>query len=204
MPDMKHFDLSFRPHSYWGPQEVETIVGARVKGELRRQQALSDLDQKHADPEIIAENLSEEHRSAVGRVHPHFMGGEYLPDLFPNEVEIARVTLQSTTMDVISIRARKTKHRILYRIVDEYEPECWDFYLIKKSSVKPLKMGELVSLIDNARENGLVGNGRDYHFQEAGENAEEIYDFETASSAYYEQLAKWYDEINEEWLVSHR
>ena len=44
------------------------------------------------------------------------MGGEYLPDLLPNEVEIARVVLKSTTMDVQSIRARRTKHRIIYRI----------------------------------------------------------------------------------------
>jgi len=54
------------------------------------------------------------------------------------------------------------------------------------------------------RENGLVGHGRDYHFHEAGETAEEIYDFETASSAYYGQLAKWYDETNEEWLEDHK
>jgi hypothetical protein len=52
------------------------------------------------------------------------MGGEYLPNLMPNEVEIARVTMTSTTMDVISIRARHTKHKIIYRIVDEYmEPD---------------------------------------------------------------------------------
>ena len=50
----------------------------------------------------------------------------------------------------------------------------------------------------------MVGNGRDYHFHEAGETAEEIYDFETASSAYYGQLAKWYDETNEEWLEDHK
>lgn len=132
------------------------------------------------------------------------MGGEYLLDLYSKEVEIARVVLQSTTMDVNSIRARKTKHRIVYRIFDEYEPECWDFHLTKKTSAKPLTMRELVSLIDNARENGLVGNGQNYHFYEYGEEAEEIYDFETASSAFYPELAKWYDEVNEEWLVERQ
>ena len=39
-----------------------------------------------------------------------------IPDLLPNEVEIARVVLKSTTMDVKSIRARRTKRRIVYRI----------------------------------------------------------------------------------------
>lgn len=38
---------------------------------------------------------------------PSWMGGEYLPDSEPGEVEIARIVLQSTTMDVFSIRARR-------------------------------------------------------------------------------------------------
>lgn len=203
MSDQKKYDLDFRPNSYWGPQDVETVIGARVKGELRRQQAMDDLEVGHADSDIISESLTEEHRRAVGAVHPHFMGGEYLPNLYSNEVEIARIVMQSTTMDVISIRARETKNRIVYRIVDEYESEFWDYYLTKKSSVKPLTMRELISLIDNGKENGLVGNGRNWHYEE-GSPAEEIYNFETASSAYYTELADWYDEVNEEWLVERQ
>ncbi len=47
---------------------------------------------------------------------------------------------------------------------------------------------------------GLVGSGRDWHYDDGGSTAEEIYDFETASSAFYPQLAAWYDAVNEEWL----
>ncbi|MDC0989027.1 hypothetical protein OAR29_00650 [Rhodospirillales bacterium] len=200
MPDPKDFNLDYRPKNYWGPQEVETLVGARVKGELRRQQAISDLEENHADHEIISESLTDEHRRAVGAVHPWLMGGEYLSDLKPNEVEIARVVMQSTTMDVISIRARKTKNRIIYKIVDEYpEDESQNYSLTKKTSKQPLTLGELIKLIDNAVDGGLVGSGRSWHYEE-GSSAEEIYDFETASSAYYSELSMWYDEANEEWL----
>ena len=200
MPDTKQYDLYFRPKSYWGPQEVDTIIGARVKGELRRRQAISDLKENHADEDIIAESLTEEHRSAVGAVHPWLMGGEYLPDSKQNEVEIARVVMESTTMDVISIRARRTKYRIIYKIVDEYpEDESYEYYLTKKTSKQPLTLGELIKLMDNAVDDGLVGNGRNWHYED-GDLAEEVYNFETASSAYYLQLSEWYDEANKEWL----
>jgi len=39
-------------------------------------------------------------------IHPSFMGGEYLPDYRRDEIEIARIELESTTSDVISVRAR--------------------------------------------------------------------------------------------------
>jgi hypothetical protein len=51
------------------------------------------------------------------------MGGEYLPDLKQDEVEIARITIASTTQDVTSVFARRGKHRIYYRVVDEYGGE---------------------------------------------------------------------------------
>lgn len=33
------------------------------------------------------------------QIHPAFAGGMYLPDREPQEIEVARVTLQSTTFD---------------------------------------------------------------------------------------------------------
>ena len=47
------------------------------------------------------------------------MGGEYLPPLRKGEVEIARISLESTTDDQISIRARRGRERIRCRVVDE-------------------------------------------------------------------------------------
>jgi len=45
-------------------------------------------------------------REGLGAIHPSFMGGEYLPGYRRNEVEIVRIELDSTTSDVISLRAR--------------------------------------------------------------------------------------------------
>src|SRR5262249_4767409 len=69
---------------------------------------------------ILAESVTEAERVALGQHHPALMGGEYLPGYQDEEVEIARVSLQSTTGDVISIRARRDRGAIRYRVVDEY------------------------------------------------------------------------------------
>lgn len=139
------------------------------------------------------------------RDNPMFMGGEYLPDQYPNEVEIARVTMKSTTMDVISIRARRTTQRIFYRIVDEYYDEndgkgMFQYHLLQKTSTRPLTMRQLISVIDNAQENGgLIGHARQMNYKETADD-EELFNFATISSEFYPELSTWYDQANEEWL----
>jgi hypothetical protein len=97
---------------------------------------------------MLQESLSEEERDDLGKIHPHLMGGEYLPDLEPGEVEIARIEMQSVTADVMSIRARPDgEGGIRYRIVDEYDFLSYDFS--PKHTEKPLSMGELIHLIDH-------------------------------------------------------
>src|SRR5882724_6852578 len=64
--------------------------------------AIDELDQG-----LLVDCLSNEDRSGLGKIHPSFMGGEYLPDYAEGELEIARIELESTTTDVISIRAKK-------------------------------------------------------------------------------------------------
>ena len=205
MPDPESFDLDFRPRSYWGPQSLETVIGSRVKGELRRQVALIDLKNGWYDPEFAAESLPELLSLTRIGIDHWFMGGEYLPDLMPNEVEIARVVMKSALLDVVSIRARRTKHRIIYRIVDEEDPPAFDYHLTRKTSIKPLSMRELIEMIDNAVDGGLVGIGRDWvrddgYFGWTERDAKRYHDFETAWSAFYPELENWYDEGNKEWL----
>lgn len=75
------------------------------------------------------------------------MGGHYLPKMAAAEVEIARVTIESTTRDVVSVRARRQGERIKYRMVNEHgtvfvvQPSCSD---------RPLTMSELIGLIDTS------------------------------------------------------
>lgn len=205
MPDPRDFNMDFRPSSYWPEiDDNKLVTGSKVKGALRRQLAKILKDMRLHDPEIHAESLSDDHRIAAGKVHPMFMGGEYLPDLFRSEVEIARVTLKSTMMDVISIRARLTRHRIIYRIVDEYEDEgkC-KYNLIQKTSVMPLTMRKLIALIDGAIDYGLNGNAREYNY-DAGSEYEKLYDFASITSDFYPELHEWYDQSNSEWLDDRR
>lgn len=203
---MDKIDLKWRPKTYWPESESREQRLSHIKGEVRRNIIREALEVggvqelNKIGPQIASDNLSECERQAWGSFHPRMMGGEYLPDPCPNEVEIARITLDSTTMDVIAIMARKTKHRIKYRIVDEYPEDGFDYKLTHKSSIKPLTFGQLISLIDNAQEHGLTGNAREWNYSEGGGGPEEIYDFATASSGYYSGLTDWYDMANQEWL----
>ena len=75
VPNRKQYNLDYRPHGYWGPQEVGTHIGARIKGELRRQVAVIEADAGYRDPVIAAESLSDD-RKRLGnyRIDPKLSG----------------------------------------------------------------------------------------------------------------------------------
>ena len=83
------------------------------------------------------------------------MGGEYLPPLRKGEVEIARISLASVTADQISVRARRSRGRIRYRVVDEYM-ETSTYVCHPASSVSPLSLGELIALMESASDGGSI------------------------------------------------
>jgi len=121
------FDLDFRPGSYWDDTDPMAAILRDIKGEARRHlvaEALLRGDDDIPD-EMLRSALSEDDRTRWGHTHPVFMGGEYLPDLAGGATEIARIVLQSTLMDVSSLRARRVargKHsgRLRFDLVDEY------------------------------------------------------------------------------------
>jgi hypothetical protein len=87
-------DYEFRPQSY---QEVadplETIL-LNIKGTNRRKMVrdywnagrLEELGEQY-----LRGSLDDEQRRRLGRIHPSFMGGEYLPDPSANEMEIVEL-----------------------------------------------------------------------------------------------------------------
>jgi uncharacterized protein len=94
-------------------------------------------------PEFLQRSsLTETERTILGRIHPAFMGGEYLPSMEKNEVEIAGIEISSTTSDVTSVFARRAGERIRYRVVDEYDGDTLSDN-IECSSDRPLTLGEL-------------------------------------------------------------
>ena len=96
MPVPKYFpsiNYDFRPNSYWGPAASPLEVALRnVKGRNRRQM-IRDYHAKGLLPalsdDLLRETLDEGTRRSLDRIHPSFMGGEYLPDYHRDEVEKA-------------------------------------------------------------------------------------------------------------------
>lgn len=210
MPDKNKYDLDFSPESYWN--DAVRMLLANIKGEQRRQDILNKVREGkiEAIPDLlIAEKLSDSMREFVGTIDPVFMGGEYLPDSEDEEVEIARVSLQSVMADVISIRATPEENGIRYRIVDEYDSVI---KFTPESAKAPLTLGELIELIDSAEfENsgyppGLTGVFRDSSLKtaqtpkEVSQRARELVDFVTVTSIFYPELEPWYHEEAQEWL----
>ena len=201
MTQHKKIDMNFRPDSYWD----EDAILANVKGEFRRRQILQAINDGEVDeipPPILTDSLPEHLRDFMGSIHPMLMGGEYLPDYRENEVEIARVALDSTTADVITVRARPDGKVIRYRVVDEYDSK---YILEKETSQQPLTLGELVTLMDTVEciefeSEGLV----DHHWWYMASESYDPYscvDFTTVSSQFYPQLAEYYERAADKWIA---
>ena len=99
-------DLSYRPYSYWPDSPDRGVLLSRIKGKARRDIVREKLEKEGFTklPEYLTrEDLDEVDRKVWGSIYPLLMGGEYLPDVEDDEVEIARVSLMSTAGDQISI-----------------------------------------------------------------------------------------------------
>lgn len=204
MKPYRGIDYDYRPVSYWRDETLAQAVLKNIKGEFRREQvrkALADGSMESVPEEILKEAVSENVRRYAGSIHPYLMGGEYLPDCVDGEVEIARISLQSTTFDVISIRARRTtKGTILYRVVDEYEG---DFQLSRSRSKKPLSLQELIFFLEGTELEGLKGglllgyNNMNAEFL----GRDELRHFTRISSEFYPQLSAHCERVFDDWVA---
>lgn len=122
----KEIDLEYRPKTYFRPEKLEKYLLSNVKGAVLRKelQALFDAG-RHAEVRTLltGEGISPADRKALESFHPMFMGGNYLPDTEDGEVEIARISIKSTTYDVTCVYARPDSGAIHFRVVDEYGGE---------------------------------------------------------------------------------
>lgn len=207
MPDKNNYDLSFRPESYWSDARLVAYFLSSIKGRARRAQVKKLLREGRASEiplELLSESLPKKERERIGRIHPSLMGGEYLPQLSDaeDEVEIARIELNSVTWDVISIRARRSLEEdgsylgyIRYRMVDEYDTEFEEWEELE--TAEPLTFGDLLDLLERWE------NPRDWNWEEGGtrtrEYLEEMRDFASFSSSFYPQLSAYYEEEAQEW-----
>mgnify|MGYP006093248795 CR=1 FL=1 len=193
--------LTFRPASYWEDLGPLAALLRNVTGTNRRQMITDywnagKIDE--LDPAHLEDDTEPKLRSFLESIHPSFMGGEYLPDLLVSEVEIARIELQSTTADVICIRARKQPgdDLIHYRIVDEYESG----YVAKPdSSEHPLTLEELINLIGSTSDGDLGICFNDHNLEGSGDPGS-LRHFTTVSSPFYPGLFDHYDALHKQWV----
>ncbi len=205
------FDLAWTPSNYFQDLTLEQKLGSKIKGQIRGKKVISEIRDQLVDPELMKSELASDLKDIHGKIHPIMMGGEYLPDLKESEVEICRIVLESTTMDVTSIRAKKQKDRIIYRVEDEYDNE---YRLIHKSSSKPLTMKQLINNIDKCEEYhegnlnedfgiGLVLPSINYM---SGEDYgdEEVISFVKVQSYFYPEIEEYYEMKKQAWLAAIR
>ena len=122
-------DLDYRPNNYFWANQMGVQLSSEIKGSQRKalyEASIADSEISEFDAFLSKPVLSSFERAVIGGLHPSLMGGEYLPDKVKGEVEIARITLNSTTQDVISLCARSRKNGIFYRVVDEYDGETFN------------------------------------------------------------------------------
>ena len=202
---MNHgIDLSFRPQSYFPESRTREQLLSNIKGQARREMVAETLDDEGViglDDFIARPSLTEEERQGWGQFHPWMMGGEYLPDLEGQQVEIARISLQSTTFDQISIRAKAENDSIYFSVADEYEEE---YQLAFETAKEPLTLKDLIEFIDGSNQPGQIVTGGllvsnwNYMF---GEDypVDQSVAFASIESGFYNHLAEYYETYAVRW-----
>lgn len=195
-------DLKYRPNSYFWAREHHITLLSDIKGAERRkiyESALWGGNAHLIDPGLVEHALTAEDRTMQGRIHPNFMGGEYLPNQGAGEVEIARITIASTTQDVTSVYARRVGQRIHYRVVDEYSGGTLQGRS-ERTSLKPLTLKQLVDF--------FLGSWDlicclDANFESDGYPRNEVHDFIVdAYSSFYPQFGSLINARVNDWLDS--
>jgi hypothetical protein len=204
IPAVRGINLSYQPRTYFGPFPLETLPLARVRGHARRELLRAQLAACEDDSmlDALASIFEGMDRETLGRIHPALMGGEYLPPFLPNETEIARISLQSTTADQISVRAQRVPDWIVYRIVDEYAESGPDYVCRPARSKDALAFRQLVTLIDRALPDGGAALSHLY----ANVSADcgdpwRLRNFVRVSSEFYPQLGTYYDARIAAWFA---
>jgi hypothetical protein len=198
-------NYAWRPQGYFDPQNPLQLI-ANIQGVERKKDARRLLEQGRLDEAyefILIDQPDPEFRKFLGKLHPALMGGEYLPDYHPGEIEIARVAYDSVTNDVASIRARPGPgdQPILYRIVDDWS-ECEEYSLQRDFSEHPLTLQELIHLIDTASGDDKVQpvlGLLNIKFECSDDPISELASFIEVSSEFYPDLAKHYWFALQEW-----
>jgi len=199
----KRIDKSYRPTNYFWAYDRGIRLASNIKGAERKalyERLLKEGDSAACDELLTQSSLTVEQRRRAN-VHPAFMGGEYLPDCDPNEVEIARITIASTTQDVTCVYAKRVAGGIDYRVVDEYEGMTLDEETARRTT-DPMALSELVQFFMTAWDLRMV---LDANFVENGYPRSHARGFIVdASSTFYAQFGDAMGNYVENWIRAER
>lgn len=180
-------DIDYSPETYFWAYDNRITLSSDIKGANRKalyERAIQCGDIEFANSLISEPTLTSQRRRAKGGFHPSWMGGEYLPDRENQEVEIARITIASTTQDVTCVYAKRGATRIYYRVVDEYEGMTLDEST--RTSIKPLTLRELMNFFLKGWD---IFSCLEANFQDHGYRKEEVQGFILdASSSFYAEF----------------
>lgn len=195
---------NYRPSTYFWALDKHIRLSSDIPGAARRELyelAVAKGDERTARDLLEHPDLTANERQAWGRTHPWMMGGEYLARRRSGEVEIARITIASTTWDVTAVYARRCKHRIHYRVVDEYQCDTLDTPN-RRTSVKPLTLKQLVDFFFGAWN---LLDCLDVNFRDRAYPRDRVKTFILdASSSFYADFGALVDERVDAWLdVKH-
>ena len=199
----KQIDQNYRPANYFWALEHGIELPSNIKGAERKsyyERKLFEIDTGFSTDPFSQPSLTVEQRSQVASIHPAFMGGEYLPDRETGEVEIARITLSSTTQDVTSVYARKTHSGIAFRVVDEYDGDTLDGepnYL----GTRPMALSEITEFFMDVWNLGAVLSA---NFAEHGYPKRKVKALVNGSSSFYAQFGQAIQFWIDQWLLTVR
>ena len=206
--------MAFRPDTYWPNALTPKQLLAGIRGKKRQDIARRLYAEKGftaLSEFLVKPGLDEHERDDWILRGPSCMGGEFLPALAPEHIEIARVSMASTTSDQVSIRALREVDHIRYSIVGEYEDEEGMSYdLPFETSNSPLSMQELLAFMDGATyQNDLYPGGilssSWFMMHEFGhDDVAGVSEFLSLSSPFYPSINACYLQLAADWLAGQQ
>ena len=194
-------DGSYKPTNYFWAYDRGIRLASNIKGAERKalfERLLKEGDSGACD-ELLTQSFLTDEQRRMANVHPAFMGGEYLPDCDSNEVEIARITIASTTQDVTCVYAKRVTGGIDYRVVDECEGMTLDDETTHHKT-EPMALTELVQFFMTAWDLRMVLAA---NFVENGYPRSFARGFIVdASSSFYAQFGDAMENFVEDWIRS--
>ena len=206
--------MAFRPATYWPDALTPEQLLATIRGKKRRDIArrlYAEQGFSALSGFLVKPGLDEHERDDWILRGPSCMGGEFLPALAAGHVEIASVSMASTTSDQVSIRALREVDHIRYSIVGEYEDEEGMSYdLPFETSKSPLSMQELLAFMDGATyQNDLYPGGilssSWFMMHEFGhDDVAGVSEFLSLSSPFYPSINACYLQLAADWLAGQQ